>query len=346
MTAIGVRGTTVAIGFIVAAGLLVLVLSLVGFRETIAAIVAANRSVLASLFGLVVLWTVAWSRTLSIVLTILDVEHGPMDSILLFGDVLFANSIAPSTYLGGEPLAAFLLTRHTGSDYETSFATISSVDLLNYAPMLPLAGVGILYFTATFALGRRVELALVAVFAVFVIFLAGIVYGWRRRRRVVDGVVVLLGRISVRTSAIVPGVRAVSPETLERRLGLFVDEIEQVTADRHNLARGLAYSTGGWLFLSAALWLAVYAVGYTIPPEAALFVVPVGAITNVLPLPGGLGSVEAVFVLLLVTTAGVPAPEATAATLLYRAATFWLPFLFGIGTVTVLQPVWATTRTS
>ncbi|WP_440771357.1 lysylphosphatidylglycerol synthase transmembrane domain-containing protein [Natronorubrum sp. DTA28] len=342
---VGVRKTTVGVGFVIAIGLLVLVLSVVGVRDSLAAIAAANRLILASIFGIVVLWAIAWSRTLSIVLTILDVEHGVTDGVLLFGDILFANSIAPSTYLGGEPLAAYLLTRHTGIDYETSFATISSVDLLNYAPMVPLAGIGICYFTATAALGRRIELALVAVFAVFVLFVGAIVYGWRHRRRAVSGAAALLGGISSRMSAILPGVHAVSPENLERRLERFVEEVEQVTADRHNLKRGLAYSTGGWMLLSSALWFTLYAVGYAVPPEVVLFLVPLGAITNVLPLPGGLGSVESVFVLLLVTTAGVPAPEATAATLLYRAATYWLPLLFGVGTVMVLQPIWGRTDT-
>ncbi|MFC4440054.1 MULTISPECIES: lysylphosphatidylglycerol synthase transmembrane domain-containing protein [Natrialbaceae] len=254
---------------------------------------------------------------------------------LLFGDLLFANSVAPSTYLGGEPLAAYLLTRHTGSDYETSFATVSSVDLLNYAPMLPLAGVGLVYFAVTATLGRPTELVLLAVLAVFGALVVSVFHGWRYRRQLVDGAAGVLGGISVRISAIVPGVRAVSPITLHRRFELFVDEVERVTEDQRNLRRALLYSTSGWLCLSLALWLAAYAVGYGIPPEAALFIVPLGAITNILPLPGGLGNVESVFILLLIATAGVPAVEATAVTLLYRAATYWLPLLFGAGSATV-----------
>ncbi|WP_254525937.1 lysylphosphatidylglycerol synthase transmembrane domain-containing protein [Natrinema caseinilyticum] len=344
MAAVGIRWTTVTIGFVVAIGLLLLILSVVGIQETVTEITTANRFILASLFGVVILWLVAWSQTLSIVLSILDIEHNQIDCLLLFGDILLANSIAPSTYLGGEPLAAYLLTSHAKIDYESSFATVSSVDLLNYAPMVPLAGVGILYFTVTAAIGRRIELALAAVFTVFLLFVSGAVYGWRRRRRVVDGVAVFLGGLSAKMSSIVPGVHVVSPESLRRHLNVFVDEVEQVTADRRNLKRGLAYSASGWLLLSTTLWLTLYAVGFTVPPEIVLFVVPLGGITNVLPFPGGLGSVESVFILLLVTTSNIPAPEATAATFLYRAATYWLPLLYGVGTVTLLQPIWRTTR--
>ncbi|WP_246998345.1 lysylphosphatidylglycerol synthase transmembrane domain-containing protein [Halosolutus gelatinilyticus] len=335
MTAAGVRVTTIAIGFIIAVGLVLVVFSAVGFRSTLAAISSASRLVIAAIFVAVTLWACAWAYTFSIVLGILDIEHGPVDAVLMFGNVLFANSVAPSTYLGGEPIAAFLLARHSDSDYETSFATVSSVDLLNYAPMVPLAGVGALYFTATAALGRRLELVLLAGFAAIATVIVGIAYGWRHRRQAVAATAGILGGISTRMSAIVPGIHAVSPPTLHRRLALFVDEVERVAVDRRNLRRALIFSTVGWVWLSLALWLAVYAVGRTVPPEVALFIVPLGAITNILPLPGGLGSVESVLILLLVATAGVPAATAAAATLLYRIATYWLPLLFGIGTVAI-----------
>jgi hypothetical protein len=54
------------------------------------------------------------------------------------------------------------------------------------------------------------------------------------------------------------------------------------------LKHGIAYSTGSWLLLSSALWLTLYAVGYAVPPEVVLFLVPLSAIMNVLPLSGAL----------------------------------------------------------
>lgn len=101
------------------------------------------------------------TRDFSTVLEILDIEHRLIQGIRMFGDILFANSIAPSTYLGGEPLAAYLLSRHSGINFENSLATVSSTDMLNYAPMVPLAGIGLLYFTTTAALGRHLELILI-----------------------------------------------------------------------------------------------------------------------------------------------------------------------------------------
>ena len=67
-----------------------------------------------------------------------------------------------------------------------------------------------------------------------------------------------------------------------------------------------------------------------------MFVVPVGSIAGATPLPGGLGGLEAAFIALLVPTAGVSASGATAAVLIHRGATYWLPTLFGGGAAAVI----------
>ncbi|MCU4740693.1 lysylphosphatidylglycerol synthase transmembrane domain-containing protein [Natronoglomus mannanivorans] len=333
MNTTGVRLTTVVVGFVVATVVLSVLFALVGFEATLAAVAAADRFVLASLLVVVACWFGAWTYTLSVVFGILEVDHTPIDAVVLFGNVVFANSVAPSTYLGGEPLAALLLSRHTGRDYETSFAAVASVDLLNYAPMLPLAGVGLLYVVTTTVVGRTVELALAFVFLVLLALVVTVAVGWRRRDRVLTVVAAVLGGLSQQMDAVVPGVYAVAPAAFERRLGQFVANVERVAGDHHNLGLALGYSTAGWVLLSGVLWLALYAVGHAVEPEVVLFVVPLGAISNVLPLPGGLGTVEPIFVVLLVAMAGIAPPDAMAATLLYRGGTYWLPLLFGAGTV-------------
>lgn len=324
---------TVVGGFAAAIGLLAAVLAVVGLERTLSVLAGADRLGLAALLCAVALWAVAWSYTLSIVLDVLGVAHGPADAGLLFGNLVFANSVAPSTYLGGEPLAAFLISRRAGTGYETGFAAVTSTDLLNYAPMVPLAGVGLLYVTTTAVVGGRTELALLAVFAALLALIAVVVVGWRRRDRAAVVLAAAIGGLSIRTSGVVPGVRPVRPAALEVRIGRFVREVESVADDRSTLALGLGYSALGWLSLSAALWFALYAVGHAVTPSIVIFAVPIAAVSNVLPVPGGIGGVESVLIVLLVAAAGVPAPAAAAATLLYRGGTYWLPLAAGGGTV-------------
>lgn len=57
-----------------------------------------------------------------------------------------------------------------------------------------------------------------------------------------------------------------------------------------------------------------------------------------MPLPGGVGGIEAALVGLFVAVGGVPVVHATAAVVLYRGVTYWIPLLFG-GVVTAALAV-------
>lgn len=328
---------SVVVGFGAAVALLLGVLAFVGVDDVLATARGVDPVAVVALLAVTALWVLAWGYSLSIVLAILGIDHTFSEALLLFGNVIFANSVAPSTYLGGEPLAALLVSRRLDADYETSLAIVAGVDLLNYAPMLPLAAVGLAYFAATAVLGRTVELALLAVLVGVVVLVAGAALAWRRRETVAGIVAPVLEGFSRALSRAVPGVRPASRITIGRRIDVLFDRLEQLSRDRPRLRRALAFSIAGWLLLATALWLSAYAVGHQVEPEIALFVVPLAAITNVLPLPGGVGSVDAVLILLLVGTAGVPTAAAAAAALIHRGATFWLPLLFGGGAVAAIQ---------
>ncbi|MFC7044832.1 YbhN family protein [Halobacteriaceae archaeon GCM10025711] len=111
----------------------------------------------------------------------------------------------------------------------------------------------------------------------------------------------------------------------------FVTDIERVSADRRGLATALGYSALGWFLQAVALWLAFSALGVHVSLAATLFVVPVGTVAGVAPLPGGLGGIEAVLVALLVPVTGVSVGLVTAAVIIYRGTIFWLPVVVGGG---------------
>jgi uncharacterized protein (TIRG00374 family) len=78
-----------------------------------------------------------------------------------------------------------------------------------------------------------------------------------------------------------------------------------------------------------SLWLAFAALDASVPVSVVLVVVPVANLAGVTPLPGGLGSIDATMVGLLVPLAGVSAEVATAAVLIHRLAVYWLPVALG-----------------
>jgi uncharacterized protein (TIRG00374 family) len=126
-------------------------------------------------------------------------------------------------------------------------------------------------------------------------------------------------------------------EGVERRVDGFFRAIERVADNPQALATAMALSTAGWGCQMVGLWLAFRAVGVPIPFSIALFVVPIGAIAGVTPLPGGAGGIESVLVVLLVAA---PLPNVTksvalAAVVVFRGAVYWVPVVLG-GVVTAV----------
>lgn len=128
-----------------------------------------------------------------------------------------------------------------------------------------------------------------------------------------------------------------SPSSLEARIDAFVGGLERVAADRRVLTLGLTSSALGWLLQAAVLWFSLYSVGVRVPAPVAVFVVTLVTVTDLVPLPGGVGSVDAALVVLLVAVTGASATTATAATLVFRSATLAFPVVLGGATVAALQ---------
>lgn len=143
-------------------------------------------------------------------------------------------------------------------------------------------------------------------------------------------VLVLAGWIAARVSA---RVRAVLAATWRGQLALAAH------ARRHpgRVAGGLAASAALTLFHVLAFAACVSAAGGSLP-LVTLAAIYLGAATagSLIPTPGGIGPVEAALVAGL-TAAGMPLPAATAAALLSRLVSVWLPAVPGLVAAGVLR---------
>jgi hypothetical protein len=99
------------------------------------------------------------------------------------------------------------------------------------------------------------------------------------------------------------------------------------------MAAVVVLATAGQAAVAATLWVALATLGHRVPVGVVLLVVPLAKLGGLAPTPGGMGSSEAVLVMLLVATTGVGAVDASVAALLYRTTAFWLPAAVG-GTAT------------
>ncbi len=114
---------------------------------------------------------------------------------------------------------------------------------------------------------------------------------------------------------------------LPERLLAERDEIRSVFGRRWLLA--LTTALANRLLDYLALLAALVAVGATPRPSLVLLAYAGSVVLGMIPItPGGLGFVEAGLAAML-TLAGIPAAQATVATLAYRLVSYWLPLLAG-----------------
>jgi hypothetical protein len=322
---------TVAAGFV--GSLLVLggLVWFVGVGDVLAALASADPRWVAAMLGAATCWFVTWALSLRTVLGILGSPIRVRSGLLVYAAAVFANNVTPFGQAGGEPFSAYLLSRATGRAYETDLAAVASTDALHFVPSLTLGLVGVGYYAATVAVGRRLTMALAAVVGLAVALPVLAYLAWTRREtlerlagRVVAPVADAIGRT-------VPQIDPPGAEAVETRIEGFVVAIERVAGDRRSLATAVGFSALGWLALAVSLWCALTALGYPVPVAAVLVAVPVGDLGAAVPLPGGLGGVEVVQVALLVAATPATPAVAGAAVLLHRGATYWLPMIVGGG---------------
>jgi uncharacterized protein (TIRG00374 family) len=281
-------------------------------------------------------WLSAWGLSLYTVLRALGAPIRPHKAVFVFTAAVFSNNVTPFGQAGGEPVSAMFISTASDSEYETGLAAIASVDTLHFIPSLAIATVGLGYVAVTgLRLTGNLLVAMAAVAALAaVIPLAGYLI-WRYRGSVKGFVVAKLTPLIRFLGRVVPVASPPTRETVERRIEGFFRSVGRVAGNRRALVTAMSLSGLGWVCLSTSLWLSLAALGHTVPYPSILFVVPIGSVAGVTPFPGGLGGIEAAFVALLLPL-GVPASVATAAVLIHRGATYWLPTVFGGGAAFVL----------
>jgi uncharacterized protein (TIRG00374 family) len=328
---------SITVGFVAGVIVLLALYAVVGLEDVLVALAQADPLLVAAVYAVAVCWLFAWAMALRTVLAVIAVEVSVPQSFMLFAGATFANNVTPFGQAGGEPFSALLVSRTTDIDYENGLAAVASVDTLNFVPSISFALVGVGYYATTFTVGNRVELAAASLVALALAVPVAAYLGWRNRDRVATlaiGVILPLGRVLGR---LVPAVAPPEEAQLRRRIDGFFAALERVAGDHHQLALALSFSALGWLLLSVSLWLSLLALGHAVPFAAALFIVPLGSVAGVTPLPGGLGGVEAALVVLIVPITGVDPQTAAAAALIHRGATYWLPVLLGGSATAMLE---------
>ena len=326
---------TVLVGVLAALVVLALLAALVGVDDVAETLADADAGAVLGALAATATWLFAWGLSLRVSLGTLGVPVTRRRSVLVYASAAFLNNVTPFGQVGGEALSAAVVSRSTDAEYETGLSAVTAVDVVNLVPTPLLAAAGLLWLVVDGAWSPAVRIAVSAVLGVTLAVGLGATLVWRFRadvgRSVVRGTVGVVAAANGVTGRVLP----VDLPRFAARVESYVRGLGRVLDDRRRLRRCLALSAVGWGALVGAFWCSLVAVGRPIPLALAAFVLPAGMVAIAVPLPGGVGGVEAALVGLLVGIGGVPLTAATAGVVVYRGATYWAPLVVG-GVVTAV----------
>jgi len=317
------------LSFVLAIVLLSALLYIVGVADILAVLGAIDPVVVGVLSGVVLCWIGVWSGSLRIVLRVLDLPDPPVRTFLAYTSMMFWDNVTPFSTVAADPIAAGVLAETFDVEYERSLAIVITVDFLNFVPAPLFAIVGLLYVVATAVAGDIIGTIMIPLVAGLVLLTLVSYLSWQHRQLLGSAVVTAIARTTRMLGRIVPGIEAQERHELQWRMDTLLEQLETVATHRRALVFVLLLAVTGWAFLSLALWLSLYAVGVVIPPGVTLFAVPLVTVVELVPLPGGVGGLEPLLVLLLTPTTGGSLPAVTAGVLVFRLGTHWFPILLG-----------------
>lgn len=152
---------------------------------------------------------------------------------------------------------------------------------------------------------------------------------WRYRYVLEQKLINILTPILLHINHLSTRITTPSPASLEQRIEEFFVALERIATDRSKLLRAIGLSAFGWLIQMLLLWLTFFALGQTISLSVLLFIVPIANIADIVPVPGGLGAIDTMYVVLFVSITPVNATVSTAAVLLFRTIIYGLPTIVG-----------------
>lgn len=269
------------------------------------------------------MWTQRWSITIrSLHISIKKKHIFPM---LMVG--LAINNITPSARGGGEPVRAYMLGKYTKAPMENAFATVIADRGLDTFPFVVLAILTILYSVVSLKLPEWIVIALIisliALIAVFIIILfmsINEVAG----EKITLWIVGVIKRFSRRKHL------EIERKAVQAMKG-FQNSMRVMIRDRNVLMFGLPLSFLIWFMEIIRVYIVFSSFGTPVPLGIIAAVFVIATLIGMIPLlPGGVGAVDGIMIILY-SAAGVPPSISAAATIVERLISFWMTSFIGIG---------------
>lgn len=316
----------------VVAGLIVVALLAVGvgWEQVLDRVLAANKPlfVLALLAGFGSI--LAWGLSVYALVRPIPDAPGPRRFGHLYLAAVFVKQAIPFGVAGGAAVLAYVISRYSDATIERTLLATTVAGFLSTVASALVAGFGLLFvlltrpvplwilqLTVALAIALLVLIAIVTAFAIWPVILR------RSTVRFAGAVQPTVAALSSRAGAVL------EPTRVRARLDRFVDTGEVVAREPRAVVASFAAAVLAWVCTAAALSFSLAAVGSPGPLSVSAFAVTVSGLATAVPLPGGLGGVEATMSVLVTVMSGDQVTRVGAAVVLFRLATFWLRLVVG-----------------
>lgn len=273
-------------------------------------------------FAVYGLWTWRWSINIKSVGISVKKQH--VFPMLMVG--LAVNNLTPSARGGGEPIRGYILSKYSNSSFEKSFATVIADRGLDTFPFIVLAVITIV--AAVFYLNLpdyALYSLIIAVLVLVVVFFIALYMSFNLDfgRKVSLWLVGLIKRFSKKD-------RSKLEENALKAIHGFQNSMHTMVKDRNVLLYGLPISFSIWILEIIRVYVIFSAFNVDVSLLVIAEVFIISTLIGLIPLlPGGLGAVDGIMIILF-SAAGVPPSISAAATIVERLISFWMTSIIGI----------------
>jgi glycosyltransferase 2 family protein len=268
------------------------------------------------------LWTERWAITTSSL--DISIKRRHLLPMLLVG--LAINNITPSGRGGGEPVRAYILSKYSQSPFENAFATVIADRGLDTFPFITLAIITIITAILYINLPQWMVITLVIGLIILILVFCLALYMSINREfgdRAIRWFLKILKRISSKMHKRIE-------ERAINAVGGFQDSMRVMITDRKVLLYGIPLSFLIWGLEIMRVYVVFLALNINAPLEIIAAVFVISTLIGMIPLlPGGLGAVDGMMILLY-SYAGIPPSVSAAATLVERLISFWMTTILGV----------------
>ncbi|MDO5824842.1 MAG: UPF0104 family protein [Methanosphaera sp.] len=273
-------------------------------------------------FIILILWNKRWSM----ICNSLDIPHSQLSLFAMTIVGLAINDLTPSGRSGGEPVRAYLLTKSSSVDFKKTFATVMGDKLFDMFPFMVLAIFAVAYLMLYLHLNSMLFSVLLVALVLFILILLFVIYISINEEFGLKTVKWVFRQVR---RFISKDLKKYEKKATSSLIG-FQNSLRYIMQDRKLLLEATAISFFVWFLELLRVYVVFLAFGQTVSLGMIASVFLVSSLIGVIPaLPGGLGSIDGVMILLY-SMAGVPASISTAATLVERMISLWMVIIMGV----------------